>query len=185
MKKLTSSFLAVLLIFASITQTGCGNEQTLARVGAVAVQLAAGFESEVAAIEAAGLIKDAAKLANLKQKAGALKTATKALNDYLLSLSSVNQNNKAEIARKIGEATSIVNGLLLNPDVVGLSDDATVVKVLKYASITLQQISLTIAALNPPAAGIASSGQSSGIPINKIKISVSQPPDEIAKYLNQ
>jgi len=185
MKKLTSSFLAALLIFASITQTGCGNNQTLARVGNVAVQLAIGFESEVNAIEAAGLIKDAAKLANLKQKAQALKTTTKALNSFLIDLKEVDEKDKAAISTKIAEALSIVNGLLINPDVLGLSDDSPVVKFLRYGSITFQQIALTIAALKPPpaAVGVASAGQAKGIPVSSIKIELPEPPPEVRKHL--
>lgn len=183
MKKTTSVLLALLLIVASITQTGCGNEQTLARVGAVAVQLAIGFESEVNAIEAAGLIKDSAKLAAIKQKVTALKTSTKALNEFLIGLKEVNEKDKAALTSKIGEVISIVTALLQNPDVLELSDDAPVVKILRYGSITFQQIALTIAALKPPAAGVASAGQPSGTPASKIKVQVTEPPPEVKKYL--
>lgn len=183
MKQTFSFLLALLLIVTSITQTGCGNDQTLARVGAVAVQLAAGFESEVNAIEAAGLIKDAAKLAAIKQKVTALKTSTKALNDFLIGLKEVNEKDKAALTTKIGEAISIVTGLLQNPDVLGLPEDAPAVKILRYGSITFQQIALTIAALKPPAASVANAGQATGIPTGKIKVKITEPPPEVKKYL--
>jgi len=183
-RKIYTSLLAALLLTTSITQIGCGNAQTLERVGLVAVQLAIGFESEINAIEASGLIKDAAKLANLKQKAQALKASTNALNSFLLGLKEVNEKDKAQITTKVSEALSIITNLLQNPDVLAFPEDSSIVKFLRYGSITFQQVALIIAALKPPSgAGTASAGQPKGIPVSSIKIELPEPPPEVKKHL--
>lgn len=183
-RKLTSIGLAVALALLSISQAACGNDATLARVGNVAVQLANGFEGEVNALEAAGLLKDANKLARLRQRVSQAKTSANALNTYLLGLREVNASDKAAITQKIAELAAILSGVLTSQDAFGLSEDTSVVVILRYATVSLNQLALVIAALNPPAAGIAAAGAGGGgIKVEKIKVRFSEPPTVAQKYL--
>lgn len=181
-QKLTSLALIALLVTGSISQTACGNDATLARVGNVAVQLAFGFESEVNALAAAGLLSGD-KLARLQRNVSAAKLSAGALNTYLLGLKEVNANDKAQITQKVAELAAIISSVLTSQEAFGLNENQAVVKVLRYATISLNQIALVIAALNPPAAGIASAGQPSGIPVGKIKVQFSEPPPEVKALL--
>lgn len=181
-RKITSLALIALLITGSVMQMACGNSATLARVGNVAVQLAFGFESEVNALAAAGLLKGA-KLDALKQNVAAAKTSATALNTYLLGLREVNANDKAQITQKVAELAAIIGSVLTSQEAFGLSEDQAVVKVLRYATISLNQVALVIAALKIPAAGVASVGQPSAISVSKIKVQFTEPPPEVKALL--
>lgn len=184
-RKITSLALVALLTLGAISQAACGNDATLARVGNVAVQLAAGFEGEVNSLVAAGLLKEGPKLNALRQRVSAAKTSAAALNTFLLGLKEVNAGDKAAITQKIAELTAIISGVLINQEGFGLSEDTSVVSILRYATVSLNQLALVIAALNPPAAGIAAAGagKASGIPVEKIKVEFSEPPDVAKKYI--
>ena len=185
-RKIQSFALIALLIVGSIAQTACGNATTLSRVGNVAVQLALGFEGEVNSLVAAGLIKEGPRLTALRQKVSAAKVSANALNAYLVSLAEVNASDKAQITLKVAELTAIISGVLINQDAFGLSENTGVVVVLRYATISLNQIALVIAALNPPAAGVAAaSGAKSGIAVDKIKFEFTEPPATVKQYLHK
>lgn len=179
----TKALLGIVLLVLPLALTGCGNEVKLARIGNVVVQLANGFEGEVNALEAAGLLKDPRKLAALKQKVSAAKISANALNTYLLGLKEVNQNDKAAITQKVAELTAIVTGVLINQDAFGLSENTGAVVVLRYATISLNQIALVIAALNPPPVAVSSAGVKTGIPVNKISVTFDEPPAEVKRHL--
>lgn len=181
-RKITSLALIALLTLGSLSQTACGNDTTLARAGNVAVQLAFGFESEVNALAAAGLLTGD-KLTRLNRSVSAAKISAAALNTYLLGLKEVTAGDKAQITQKVAELAAIIGSVLTSQDAFGLNENQAVVKVLRYATISLNQIALVIAALNPPAAGIASAGQSAGIPVSKIKVQFDAPPPEVKALL--
>lgn len=181
--KLKAFGLIAVLLVGSLSQAGCGNDATLARVGNVAVQLAAGFEGEVNSLIAAGLLRDQAKIDRLKQRVSAAKVSASALNTFLLSLREVDQANKAQITQKIAELTAIISGVLINQDAFGLSEDTGVVIVLRYATVSLNQLALVIAALNPPPVGVASGGAAKGIPVEKIKVEFTEPPPVVKKWI--
>lgn len=183
MKRLKALALAALLVAGSVLQIGCGNSATLERVGNVAVQLAFGFESEVNALAAAGLLKGA-KLDALKQNVSAAKTTAAALNTYLLGLKEVNANDKAQITQKVAELAAIISSVLTSQEAFGLSEDQSVVKVLRYATISLNQVALVIAALKTPgAASFSTVGGGGGVPVGKIKIQFTEPPPEVKAHL--
>ena len=60
------------------------------------------------------------------------------------------------------------------------SDDAAALTILRHA---VQEVEATIAALQPPAAGVASSGTSTGIPVSSIKFNLPAPPPEVQRVL--
>lgn len=182
--KLKAIGLIAVLLVGSLSQAGCGNDATLARVGNVAVQLALGFESEVNALEAAGLLRDPAKLARLQQQVSAVKTSANALNATLLGLKEVTAGNKAQIVQKIAEVTATISGVLVNQDGFGLNEDTGAVIVLRWATVSLNQLAVVIAALNPPPVGVASAGGASGIPVSKIKVEFTEPPAVAKKYIH-
>lgn len=181
--KLKAFGLIAVLLAGSLSQVGCGNDATLARVGNVAVQLAFGFESEVNALAAAGLLAGP-KLDALKRNVSAAKISAAALNTYLLGLKDVNANDKAQIAQKIAELTNIIGSVLASQEAFGLKEDQAIIKVLRYATISLNQVALVIAALKTPPVGVAAAGQSSGVPVGKIKIKFTEPPPEVKAHLN-
>lgn len=176
--------LALFVLVLPLGFTGCGNDTSLARVGNVAVQLAFGFESEVNSLAAAGLLSGD-KLARLNRNVSAVKLSAAALNTYLLGLKEVNANDKAQITQKVAEMAAIIGSVLTSQEAFGLNENQAVVKVLRYATISLNQIALVIAALNPPAAGVASAGQASGIPISKVKVRFDEPPPEVKAMLSK
>lgn len=185
-RKIKVFALSALLMLGTLAQTACGNSTTLSRVGNVAVQLAQGFEGEVNALVASGLLKEGPKLTALRQKVSAAKVSANALNSFLVSLKEVNASDKAQIVLKVAELTGIISGVLVNQDAFGLSENSGVVVVLRYATISLNQIALVIAALNPPGAGVAAvGGGKSGIPVEKIKFQFDEPPATVKQYLHK
>jgi hypothetical protein len=165
----------------SLSLTACGNSTTLSRVGSAFQQVAKGFQGEIESLKASGLLS-ADKAIRLEAKARGLNVAADALANYLNGLSTVNANNKAEVASEIAKATSLLGALLQNPDVLGLSPDTLLVKILNWGNITLQQAAIVLAALNPPPATPKAGPSSGGIPTNTIKIKIPPVPKGAEKY---
>ena len=163
--------------------TACGNETTLARLGTGFKQAAKGFKAEVASLRAAGLLTPE-KLATLDKRADGIITAADTLKTYLDSLAGVTAGNKAEIIGKIGEASSLVAGLLQNPDLAGLPSNNLAVQILTFASITLQNASIVIAGIQTPAVATRSREAQSGpaIPLDAIKVKAAKIPKGAEKY---
>jgi hypothetical protein len=126
-RKFTTLALITLLSLASVSQTACGNDTSLARVGNVAVQLAFGFESEVNSLAAAGLLSGD-KLARLNRNVSAVKLSAAALNTYLLGLKEVNANDKAQITQKVAEMAAIIGSVLTSQEAFGLNENQAVVR---------------------------------------------------------
>lgn len=174
--------LIFVLLFGTLTQVACGNATTLARVGATVVQVSKGITAEAASLRAAGLLTPA-KLDALDKKAKAIEVSAAALQSYLNSLPGVNASNKAEVVSKVGETLSLVSALAQNPDVVGLPPDNLFVKILTFGNITLQNVAVVLAALNPPAASFSTIGAEASIPLSKIKVQAAPIPKGAEKYL--
>ncbi len=183
-KQLTTGALAALLILAPLSLSGCGNTTTLNRVGAVLQQIVTGIQGEINALESGGLITPD-KAAQLRAKANGVKVATDDLVSFLNSLSEVTAGNKPQIVAKIAEAAARLAGLLQNADVLHLRPDTLFVKILNYANITLTQLSLVLAAINPPVATIGQSGGGRGIPVTAIKVTLPAVPKGAEKYITQ
>ncbi len=173
--------LVALLIAGTLTQTACGNATTLARVGATVVQVSKGITAEAASLRASGLLTPA-KLDALDKKAKAIEVSAAALQSYLNSLPGVNAGNKAEVVSKVGETLSLVSALAQNADVIGLPPDNLFVKILTFGNITLQNVSVVLAALNPPAVSVSSVGGEASIPLHKIKVQIAPVPKGAEKY---
>lgn len=173
--------LVALLLGAAICQTACGNATTLARVGATVVQVSKGITAEAASLRASGLLTPA-KLDALDKKAKAIEVSAAALQSYLNSLPGVNASNKADVVSKVGETLSLVSALAQNADVIGLPPDNLFVKILTFGNITLQNVAVVLAALNPPAASFSSIGGDASIPLNKIKVQTAPIPKGAEKY---
>lgn len=183
-RQITTGALAAVLILSSLASTACGNATTLARVGATVVQVAKGIQGEIDSLGNAGLLKDD-KLARANKTAAAITIAANALEKHLNDLTSVTAGNKAEITAEIAKTVSLVAGLLQNPDVAALGPDNLLVKVLTFANITLQQISVVFAAVqvSNPKQGIASTpGRPESVPMSSIKIKIGAPPKGAEKY---
>lgn len=174
--------LIFVLLFGTLTQAACGNATTLARVGATVVQVSKGITAEAASLRAAGLLTPE-KLDALDKKAKAIEISAAALEKYLNSLPGVTASNKAEVVSKVGETLSLVSALAQNPDVVGLSPDNLFVKILTFGNITLQNVAVVLAALNPPAASFSTIGAEASIPLSKIKVQAAPVPKGAEKYL--
>lgn len=178
--------LIALLTFASVLQMGCGNATTLDKVGRVAVNLAQGLADQIAALEASGL--DPAKLANLKHTSSAFMVSAVALRDYLSGLKDVSEKDAAVITQQIAKAVNIVGALLQNPDVLGLGEGTTIVKVLRYTGVVLNQLSLTLTIFfppPPPGAVAASSDGRKTVAARKIKVEFPEPPPEVKAILQR
>lgn len=180
--KIKNITLSLVLIFSTLLTTACGNTTTLARVGAGFQQAAKGFKAEVASLRAAGLLTPE-KLARLDKRADGIITAADTLKEYLDTLPGITAGNKAEIIGKIGEASSLIAGLLQNQDLTGLPSNNLAVQILTFASITLQNASIVIAGIQaPPASRSAVSVQSAGIPLETIKVKTAKIPKGAEKY---
>jgi len=179
--KLGSWMLASLLLLGTLSQTACGNATTLERVGATVVQVSKGITAEAASLRAAGLLTPA-KLDALDKKAKAIEVSANALQSYLNSLPGVNAANRAEVVSKVGETLSLVSALVQNPDVLSLPPDNLFVKILTFGNITLQNVAVVLAAINPPAASFSSVGGGDSIPLSKIKVALAPVPKGAEKY---
>jgi len=177
-KRLTISCLILALI---LPMTACGNATTLARIGAGFQQAVRGFQGEIASLKASGLLTP--EKAQRLERAGRGLTATaNALESYLNSLPGVTAGNKAEILGKIAEATSLLSALLQNPDLKGLSPDTLIIKILNFATITLQQAAIAVATINPivPPKGAVVTDQ--GVPLSSVKVEIPSVPKGAEKY---
>ena len=181
--KIKNTLLSLVLIFSTLMASACGNETTLARVGAGFQQAAKGFKADVASLKAAGLLTPE-KLARLDKRADAIITASDTLKEYLDTLPGITAGNKAEIVGKIGEASSLIAGLLQNQDLTGLPSSNLAVQILTFASITLQNASIVIAGIQTPTVATRSREAQSGpvIPLDAIKVKAAKIPKGAEKY---
>ena len=183
-RKITSLALIALLITGSISQMACGNATTIDRVGRVAVALAKGFSDEVAALKTAGLMGpkiDAAEKAGKK-----ITAAAASLQAILDGAKTINSHDAAQIAGYISTISGAVGGLLQDPNFLGLGENSTIVKITKYTSIALTQLSLTLGAFFPPPTpgqvGI-SSADTKVVKTSAIKVQFPEPPAEVKALL--
>jgi hypothetical protein len=178
--------LAFLLVAGSISQIACGNATTIDKVGRFAVLLAQGFSAEVASLKTAGLTGpkiDAAEKAGKK-----ISAAADSLKAILDGAKTINSHDAAQIAGYISTITSAVGGLLQNADFLGLGENSTIVKIAKYTSIALTQLSLTLGVFFPPPAPGAISVSSASVKTVKtsaIKVHFPEPPAEVKAILNK
>lgn len=184
--KFTRLALIPILLIASLLNTACGNATTLNRVGSGFVQAAKGFKAEVASLRAAGLLTPE-KLAVLDKRADGIIVAADTLKTYLDGLGGITAGNKAETLAKIGEASSLVAGLLQNPDLAGLPPKNLAVQILTFASITLQNAAIVVAALNTPeeqkrTLAIGGASESGGIALDRIPVRAGKIPKGAEKY---
>lgn len=184
--RIKNTLLSLVLIFSTLMASACGNETTLARVGAGFQQAAKGFKAEVASLKAAGLLTPE-KLARLDKRADGIITASDTLKEYLDTLSGITAGNKAEIIGKIGEASSLIAGLLQNQDLTGLPSNNLAVQILTFASITLQNASIVIAGIQAPdvktnRSVIASGEVKQGIQLDTVKVKAAKIPKGAEKY---
>ncbi len=187
-KKLTSLFLATLLIFGALAQTACGKATTLARVGAVFVQGSLAYRAELVSLHVGGLLTDD-KFNELDVQAGEIIVSAKALSDYLNSLPGVNSTNKAQLLQKIAEGLGLARGVFANANLVGLPANSNALKIISIAILTLDNVAVAIAAINPPTAGNASfsavGGGSDGVPLATVKIKLPDVPKDVQALLDK
>jgi len=184
--KLTSLLLIPILLTASLFQIGCGNTQKLEAVGRIAVQLAQGLSDQIAALEASGL--PPTKLQVLKRGSAAFTASANTLNGLLTGLKDVDAKSAAAITAEIAKATAVISGLLQNPDVLGLDQSSTFVQVLKYSTVALYQLSLTLTAFFPPApAGQigVSSASTKTVKASAISVEFPEPPAAVKALLKK
>lgn len=181
-KQFTTGALAALLILASISQMACGNATTLARIGAIITAGANGYKAELASLHVGGLIADT-KFAKLDKQADALIVTSKALADYFNSLPGITKENKAEVVAKIAEAVGLFGGVITNPDLIGAAKDSLAVKIINAVIITLNNASIVVAGLNPPAAKASFAiGAKDGIQPETIHVKAAAVPKGAEKY---
>lgn len=182
--KLTAMLLIPILMVVSLFQTGCGNTQKLEAVGRIAVQLAQGLSDQIGALEASGL--PPAKLQGLKRGSAAFTASAKTLNGLLTGLKDVDARSAAAITAEIANATAVINGLLQNPDVLGLDQSSTFVQVLKYSTVALYQLSLTLTVFFPPApAGQIGTSSTKTVKASAISVEFPEPPAAVKAILKK
>ncbi len=183
MRKLKTLALVGILFIGAISQTACGNTTTLDKVGRVAVALAQGFADQVRVLKDAGL--DSKKIDTLDAASKKLNAAAKSLKEILDSGKTVNERDAVQIAAYVAVISTAVNSLLINPDFTGLGENSKIVKITKYTSIVLNQLSLTLAVFfpsPPPGAVLAADGGKS-VATSQIKIEFAKPPAEVEALL--
>lgn len=183
MRKLKTLTLVGILFIGAISQTACGNATTLDKVGRVAVALAQGFSDQVAALKAGGLT--GSKLASAEAASKKITAAASSLKAILDGAKTINERDAAQIASYIATITATVGGLLQNPDFTGLGENEKIVKIARYTSIALNQLSLTLAVFfppPPPGAVLAADG-GKFVATSKIKIEFAKPPVEVEALL--
>ena len=184
--KLTALLLIPVLLTFTLFQVGCGNTQKLERVGSVAVQLAKGLSDQITALEASGL--PPGKLAGLKRASAAFTASANTLNSMLTGLKDVDGQSAAAITSEIAKATAVISGLLQNPDVLGLGESSTFIQVLKYSTVALYQLSLTLTAFFPPAPpgqiGISNAGTKT-VKASAITVEFPEPPPQVKAILQK
>jgi len=183
MKKLKAFGLIAVLVAGSLAQVGCGNSQSLDKVGRVAVALAKGFSDEVAALKAAGVT--GRRLDAAERAAKQMTTAADSLNTLLQNAKNINEKDAAAVVGYAATITATIGGLLQNPDFLGFGENSLLVKVARYSSVALNQLSLTLAIYfppKPPGVGVASDGGKT-IAVGKIKIEFPEPPAEVKALL--
>jgi len=187
MKRNIKAFsLAALLLAGSISQVACGNETTIDKVGRVAVALAKGFSDEVAALKTAGLTGP--KILAAERAAVKITAAANSLDAILQGAKTVNSNDAAQIASYVAVISGEVGRLLQDPNFLGLGENSTIVKVAKYTSIAVTQLSLTLAVFFPPPAPgqISASGVNvKTVKVSAIKVDFPEPPPEVKAILNK
>lgn len=179
MKKLKAYGLIALLVIGSVAQVGCGNTQTLDKVGRVAVALAKGFSDQVAALKASGLT--GARIDAAERAAKQLTVTADNLNAILQNAKNINEKDAAAVVGYAATITATIGGLLQNPDFLGFGENSLLVKVARYTSVALNQLSLTLAIYFPPkplGLSVASDGGKT-IAVSKIKIEFPEPPAEV------
>ena len=179
--KVTKLLLIPILIIAPLLNAACGSATTLNRVGSGFVQAAKGFKAEVASLRAAGLLTPE-KLALLDKRADGVIVAADTLKTFLDGLPGITAGNKAEVLSKIGEASSLVAGLLQNPDLTGLPRGNLAVQILTFASITLQNAAVVVAAIQTPVSVKSAREKEQGIPTTAILVKTPKVPKGAEKY---
>lgn len=185
-RKLSAFSLMAILLVGTISQTACGNSTTIDKVGRVAVLLAKGFADEVAALKTAGL--SGPKIDAAERAGKRISAAADSLNAILQGAKTINSRDAAQIAGYISTITGEVGKLLQNADFMGLGENSTIVKVTKYTSIALTQLSLTLGIFfpPPPAGAVAASGASvKVVKTSAIKVDFPEPPPEVKAMLNK
>lgn len=184
--KLTSLLLIPILLVAGLLQTGCSDKTktTLDGFGRAFFNIATGFEDQVLAFQAGGV--DPAKLKEWEKKAVALKQIAQSTKDFLATLKEVNEKDAAAVTQKVANGLAIIQGLLLNPDILGLGESNAMVQTLRYGSIALNQLSTTLAVffpqLPPGTVGVSSTANKV-VAIKLIEIDFTTPPPVVAAML--
>lgn len=176
--------LVAILAFNFLFVVACGTATTFDRIGNGAKQIIAGVKSEINSLQLAGAFKDPATATRILSRVSAAEIAANALSVYLNTLPGVTASNKPEVVRKLAEFTAIVRGLLQNPDILGLSGNNILIKVLTYGDLSLQVFATTLENINPKPAtqGIAGGGKEQVVPLKTIKVVPPKPDKEIEKY---
>lgn len=174
---------AVMLAMAALVTSGCDNSTTLARVSAVCRQAVQGYKTELSSLRVGGILS-AEKFGELDRQADEVILSANALADYLDSFDKVTANNKAEILAKIAEGIGLARGVSQNARLGGVPADSPAFKLLTIAIITLDNASLTIAALNPPKAAqsFALGSEEPGIEKTSVRLKLPRIPKAAEKY---
>jgi hypothetical protein len=184
MKSLKAFSLATILIFCTVTQTACGNAQTLDKVSRAAVALTRGFAAEVESLKNAGLTGKKIDVADAAAKK--LTATADSLNAILQKAKTIDESDAAAIAGFVATITSTVGGLLQNPDFLGFTENHILVKITRYSAVALNQLSITLAIYFPPrpaGAIVAASAGGKVVAVSKIKVEIPEAPPEVQALL--
>lgn len=166
--------------------TACGNTTTIDKVGKVAVALAKGFSDEVAALKTAGLTGP--KIDAAERAAKKITAAADSLKAILDGAKTINSQDAAQIAVYISTISGEVGALLQNSNFLGLGENSTIVKITKYTSIALTQLSLTLGVFFPPPTPGqigTSSANTKVVNTSAIKVDFPEPPPEVKALLQR
>lgn len=182
-RKIVTILLTIALTLATLPMAGCGNSTTLARVAAVCRQAAQGYKTELSSLRVGGVLS-AGKFGELDRQADEIIVSANAFADYLDGFDRVTASNKAEILAKIAEGVGLARGVSQNARLGGVPADSTAFKLLTIAIVTLDNASLTIAALNPPKAAqsFALGSEEPGIEKTAVQVKLPRIPKAAEKY---
>lgn len=180
MKLLKTLVLIMALAIGTLPTMGC-NGTTLNKIAPYVEQTGRGVEMALADYFAAGLITEA-RYNELKAHFAPFTKETKALAEYLKSLTTINSESKAEAFRRISEGVALGKRIALAS---GLPMDSIVSRVLSAAIIGLETTASTIQAVQTPEVSFSSVGSkpSAEVPTSAVKVKFKKVDDDVKRYI--
>lgn len=179
MKLLKTLVLILVLAVGTLPTIGCSGT-TLNRIAPYVEQAGRGVEMALADYYAAGVITEA-RYNELKVIFAPFTKETKALADYLRSLTTINSDSKAEAFRRVSEGVALGKRIALT---AGLPADSVVSRVLTATVLGLETTASTIQAVKTPEVSFSSVGSTqSEVPTSAVKVKLRKVDNDLKRYV--